>query len=242
MHSPDFVPVANPGAGALRYYAMGYVEAPTLREILKTDTLPVEETIDLGQTLLRAAQFLLTRNLAHGDLKPDNVLAIRSADKMRFLLLDLGSSAEVFSVTSRAGTPSYLAPERFRGDPLSERTELYAIGVTLYEALTRAYPYGEVERFQTPRFDANPRLPSRLNRATPPWLDAVIMRAVAAEPSNRYQNFSEMAYDLEHPDKVLPYHRQDAPLIERNPLRFYQGLSLVLALVCVWLIAQLASR
>ena len=68
------------------------------------------------------------------------------------------------------------------------------------------------------------------------------MRAVAAEPSNRYQNFSEMAYDLEHPDKVLPYHRQDAPLIERNPLRFYQGLSLVLILVCVWLVAQLASR
>jgi serine/threonine protein kinase len=242
VHSPDFVPVSTPETGTLRYYAMEYVEAPTLREILKTDTLPVEETIILGRTLLRAAQFLLTRNLAHGDIKPDNLLAVRSADKTRFLLLDLGSAAEIFSVTNRAGTPSYLAPERFRGDPLSERTELYAIGVTLYEALTRSYPYGEVERFQTPRFESNPRRPSRLNPAVPPWLESVIMRAVAADPAHRYQNFSEMAYDIDHPGKVVPYHRKDAPLLERNPLRFYKALCLILLLLCAGLIAQLARR
>ena len=240
VHSDDFVSVSPPAAGALRYYAMDYVEAPTLREILKTDTLPLEEAIILGQTLLRAAQFLLTRNLAHGDIKPDNLLVIRSPDKVRFLLLDLGSAAEVFSVTSRAGTPSYLAPERFRGDPLSERTELYAIGVTLYEALSRSYPYGEVERFQTPRFDSNPKRLSKLNTAIPPWLESVILRAISAEPEHRYQNFSEMAYDLAHPEKVAPYHHKDASLLERNPLLFYKGLSLALLLLCFWLISQLA--
>jgi serine/threonine protein kinase len=221
---------------------MDFVEAPTLGEILKKDRLPVEEAILLGQTLLRAGQFLLTRNLAHGDFKPDNLLVVRSAEKTRFLLLDLGSAAELFSVTSRAGTPSYLAPERFRGDPLSERTELYAIGVTLYQALTRAFPYGEIERFQTPRFDSNPRRPTRLNPAIPPWLESVVLRAVAADPTHRYQNFSEMAFDLDHPGKVVPYHRKDAPLLERNPLRFYKGLSLVLLLICLVLVAFLAGR
>jgi serine/threonine protein kinase len=242
VHSNDFVSVAPPAAGALRYYAMDFVEAPTLRDILKLDTLPVEEAIVLGQTLLRAGQFLLTRNLAHGDIKPDNVLVIRSPDRVRFLLLDLGSAAEVFSVTSRAGTPSYLAPERFRGEPLSERTELYAIGVTLYETLTHSYPYGEVERFQTPRFDSNPKRPCRLNAAIPPWLESVILRALSADPEHRYQNFSEMAYDLEYPAKVAPYYDKDAPLIERNPLLFYKGLSVGLVLLCLWLISQLARR
>jgi serine/threonine protein kinase len=242
IHSADFVPVCTPTVGALRYYAMDFVEAPTLREVLKTNTLPIEEAIILGRTLLRAAQFLLTRNLAHGDLKPDNLLVVPSGDQVRFLLLDLGSAAEVYSVTSRAGTPSYLAPERFHGDPLSERTELYAIGVTLYQALTRAYPYGEVERFQTPRFDSSPKRPSKLNTAIPLWLESVVLRAVAADPAHRYQNFSEMAYDLEHPAKVAPYHRKGAPLLERNPLRFYKGLSLALLLLCLWLIAQLARR
>jgi len=242
VHSADFVRVSTSAEDTLRYYVMDFVEAPTLRDILKTGTLPVEEAIILGRTLLRAGQFLLTRDLAHGDIKPDNVLVVRSDGEVKFLLLDLGNAAELFSVTSRAGTPSYLAPERFAGSPLSERTELYAVGVTLYEALTRTYPYGEVERFQTPRFESHPRRPTRLNPAVPPWLESVILRGVAADPAHRYQNFSEMAYDLDHPGKVEPYHRKDAPLLERNPLRFYKALSLILLLICGWLLVQLLSR
>jgi serine/threonine protein phosphatase PrpC len=241
VHSPDFVPVHPPMAGAPRYYAMDFVAAPTLRDVLKTDTLLIEEAIILARTLLRAGQFLLARDLVHGDIKPDNLLVLRSDGKVKFLLLDLGSASEVFSVTARAGTPSYLAPERFRDDPLSERTEVFAIGVTLYEALTRMYPYGEVERFQTPRFETHPKPPSRLNPAIPLWLESIILRAVAADPSHRYQNLSEMAYDLDHPANVLPYHRKDAPLLERNPLRFYKTLSLVLLVLCFVLIAQLAT-
>lgn len=242
VHSPDFVRVSTPASGALRYYVMDYVDAPTLRDVLAAGNLPVEEAIALGRTLLRAGQFLLTRDLAHGDIKPDNVLLQRAGGAVKFLLLDLGSAAEVFSVTTRAGTPSYLAPERFHGGPLSERTEIYAIGVTLYEVLTRNYPYGEVERFQTPRFETNPKRPARLNAAIPAWLESIILRAVAANPEHRYQNFSEMAYDLDHPGKVVPYHRKDAPLLERNPLRFYKGLSLALLLICFWLLSQLLRR
>lgn len=242
VRSPDFVPVSTPVSGSLRYYVMDYVEAPTLREVLQQGPLPVEEVIVLGQTLLRAAQFLLTCDLAHGDIKPDNLLVVRTTEKVRFLLLDLGSAAEVFSVTSRAGTPSYLAPERFHGGALSERTEIYAIGATLYEALVRAYPYGEIERFQTPRFESAPGRLIRLNPAVPPWLESVVLRAVAVDPDHRYQNFSEMAFDLGNPAKVAPYHRKDAPLLERNPLRFYKGLSLILSLICFWLLAQLLNK
>ena len=103
--------------------------------------LAVEDACELAQFLLRTGQFLVRHDLAHGDIKPENILVLRdAADATQFRLLDLGSAAELFSVTSRAGTASYLAPERFRGGALSERTEIFAIGVTLYEALTGTYP------------------------------------------------------------------------------------------------------
>lgn len=229
IDSPDFARALTSTHGSLRYYAMEFIDAPTLRESLKKNPLRVEDAAELGRFLLRSGQFLLSRDLVHGDLKPDNILVLGDTPP-RFQLIDFGSAAELFSVTSRAGTPSYLAPERFHGAPLSERTEIFAIGVTLYEALTRTYPYGEIERFQTPRFDHTPRSPARLNPVIPPWLDAILLRALTPDATHRYQHFSEMAYDLDHPESVAPYTRRDAALIERDPLRFYKLLSLVLFL------------
>jgi len=241
IDSPDFARAITPAEGSLRYYAMEFIDAPTLRETLKRQPLRVEDAVELGRFLLRAGQSLVARDLVHGDIKPDNILVLGDTASSRFQLIDFGSTAEVFSVTSRAGTPTYLAPERFHGGALSERTELFSIGVTLYEALTRTYPYGEVERFQTPRFDHPAKRPSRLNPAIPPWLEAILLRAITPDATHRYQHFSEMAYDLDHPQTVVAYSPHDAPLLERDPLRFYKCLSFALfltVLVLTFLILQ----
>lgn len=236
LNSPDLVRAWTPEAPTLHCYAMEFVDAPTLRSELRRGRLGVEETRELGQFLLRVGEFLLRHDLAHGDIKPDNIVAVRTPESTVFRLLDLGSAAGLFSVRSRAGTPSYLAPERFRGGALSERTEIFAMGVTLYESLTGAYPYGEIERFQTPRFDQPPRLLTRLNAAVPPWLESVVLRAIEPDAERRYQCFSEMAFDLAHPASVPPHHRKNAPLIERNPLLFYKLLCLLLALTNIGLL------
>jgi serine/threonine protein kinase len=161
-------------------------------------------------------------------MKPENILVVRRGVAAEFMLLDFGSVAPLFAPPSRAGTASYIAPERFTGSPHSERTEVYGIGVTLFEAATRAYPYGEIERFQNPRFAA-PRRPARLNPTVPDWLEAVLLHAVAANPTDRYQNYSQLTYDLSHPDQVDPYFAPDTPLLERNPLLVWQLLAAVLA-------------
>lgn len=243
--SADLVRAWTPAEGALRYYAMEFVPAPTLRQVLEgRGVLSVEEARDLGRFLLRAGQHLLRHELVHGDIKPENLLVLRNASAAgggtTFKLLDFGSAAELFSVTSRAGTPSYLAPERFHGAAVAERTEIFAIGVTLYEALSGVYPYGEVERFQTPRFDASPRRLGKLNPAVPDWFESIVLRAIEPDRERRYQHFSEMAFELEQPAKVAPYHRKDAPLLERNPVRFYKLLCGVLVGVIGVLLGLLA--
>lgn len=244
LTSPDLVRAWMPAPeGPLRCYAMEFLDAPTLRTVLKSGRLSVEHACELAAFLLRTGQFLVRHDLAHGDIKPENIIVLRDvAGAAQFRLLDLGSAAELFSVTSRAGTPSYLAPERFRGGALSERTEIFAIGVTLYEALTGNYPYGEIERFQTPRFDTPPRRPSRLNPAVPLWLESILLRALELAAERRYQNFSELTFDLTHPDSVASHHRKGAPLLERNPVLFYQFLSLGLFLLNLWLLSCLFRK
>lgn len=236
-----FVAAFTPPNATARYYVQEFVEAPSLKSLLRSRTLSVDDAVALGSFLCNAGIVLLQIDLVHGDLKPENVLVVTDYDRLRFKLIDLGSAAEVFSVTSRAGTASYLAPERFQNGPISERTEIFAVGVTLYEALTGKFPFGEIERFQTPVFHEAKR-PSALNPNVPPWLDHVILRAISLEPERRYQHFSQMLFELAHPDQVEPFFRKDAPLFERNPLGFYRAGFWVLLAACLFLLIQLFSK
>ena len=176
LHDARFFPRAFVPEGAtLRYYAMEFIEARSLKLLLHSRRLSVDEAVALGKFLLAAAQYLLAFDLVHGDLKPENVLVVSEFATISFKLIDFGSVADLFSVTSRAGTASYLAPERFQGKPISERTEIFSLGVTLFEGLTQTFPFGEIERFQTPRFHCAKR-PGALNPNLPPWLEAVVLR------------------------------------------------------------------
>ena len=85
------------------------------------------------------SQFLTKLDLVHGDIKPENIIVTKRKEKLVFKMVDFGSITEAYSDVSRAGTPSYLAPERFNQAPITEQTEIYAIGVTLYETLTQKF-------------------------------------------------------------------------------------------------------
>jgi serine/threonine protein kinase len=225
----------------MRYYVMEFINAPSLSAVLRDRLLSVDSTISLGRFLIDASKTLLHLDLAHGDIKPENILCEGDYAKLTFKLVDLGSAAPLFSVSSRAGTASYLAPERFHGAPISERTEMFAIGVTMYQALTGKLPYGEIERFQTPTFTPAKRV-AKLNPNVPVWLDAVIAHAITINPEHRYQNYSELAFDLQNPLKVQPFFDHAAPLLERNPLAFYKTGFFLLLAICLWLALKLLSH
>ncbi|HTL15730.1 MAG TPA: bifunctional protein-serine/threonine kinase/phosphatase, partial [Patescibacteria group bacterium] len=230
-----------PEEATQRYYAMEFIEAPTLSTLLRSRRLAIDEVVALGKFLLSACQYLLGYDLVHGDLKPENILVVSDFHGIQFRLVDFGNVTEIFSLTSRAGTATYLAPERFHEAPISERTEVYAIGVVLFQSLTRAFPFGEIERFQTPRFHSAKR-PTALNPNVPPWLEAVLLRALSPRPERRYQNYSEMLFDLEHPEQVAAFHAENLPLLERDPLLFYRTGFFVLLVVVIALLVLLLRR
>ena len=241
LEAPFFVRAFVPAEATARYYVMEFIEAPSLKSLLKSKPLAVDEAVSLGKFLLEASAHLLRLDLVHGDIKPENILVVREYDRVRFKLVDLGSVAEVFSVTSRAGTASYLAPERFQAAPISERTEIFSIGVTLYEALTCAFPFGEIERFQTPQFGlAKP--PTRLNAHIPLWLESVLQRAIATDSMRRYQHFSEFAFELANPEKVEPFFAPGASLLEKHPVGFYKAGFWLLLATSLLLLIRLLTR
>ncbi len=227
-----------PAKRTMRYYVMEYIDAPTLKDEIAKKPLPIEDAVNLGKFLLHASQFLLKYDLVHGDIKPENILVLRRHGKRVYKLIDFGSIVEIFSLASRAGTPSYLAPERFTGESISEQTEIFAIGVTLYEALSRKYPYGEIEPFQNPTFKT-PKALRQYNKLIPAWLEAVIMRSIEKNKERRYERYSEMEYELTHPEKVRPYYPQNATLLEREPIKVYRWAFTLSLLINILLLLML---
>lgn len=217
---------------SMRYYMMELVEGINLRDYLKNRTISIDTAIELGKFLHKAEAHLLHLGLVHGDIKPENILVTKKVGEagVDFKMVDFGSIVEIFSTNSRAGTPSYLAPERFTGGIINESSEIFSIGVTLYWALTGVLPYGEIEPFQTPSFKT-PKRPAKLNNNIPPWLDSIIMHAIASNPEERYTHYSEFFYELKAPEKVKPYFAKRIPLIERSPIVFYKTLFLIMLIL-----------
>jgi serine/threonine protein phosphatase PrpC len=205
-----------------RYYIMSFVEGKTLKEFTQKKPLSVDMSVELSVFLLKMSQFLIRLDLLHGDIKPENIIVTERKGKLVFKMVDFGSITEAYSNVTRAGTPSYLAPERFKQSPLNEQTEIYAIGVTLYEALTQKYPFGEIEPFQTPSFEKKIKEPTKLNPKIPKWLESVVLRALETDTDKRYHNYSEMQYEVTNPLKVKPYFDKGTSFIERHEKMVYK--------------------
>jgi len=236
-----FVKAVVPKKRTHRYYIMAYIDGENLQQRLKKRPVSIDEAIEISKYLLKASQFLTKFNLLHGDIKPENIMVSFRHDKPVYKLIDFGSIVESFAIVNKAGTPSYLAPERFYGDAICEQTEIYAIGVTLYECLSKKFPFGEIEPFQTPSFSKPPKNPQALNKNIPDWLESVILRSISKDTNIRYKNFSEMLYDLEHPDMVKPFYSAQSSLLERDPLKFYKIGFLLSAVANVVLMIKLFS-
>lgn len=209
------------------YYVMREYPGQSLAALLaEHGPLPMPQWLELARQLLQAVGVLHRRNLLHRDIKPDN-LHLGSDGQLR--LLDFGLAycpgLSEDPLHELPGTPSYIAPEAFDGQPPSPRQDLYAVGVTLYHLLTGHYPYGEVEAFQRPRF-GQPVNAARYRPDLPEWLQHNLQQALAADPAQRFETAEHWLLLLERGDRQeLP--SRPRPLLEREPLKVWRTLALL---------------
>jgi serine/threonine protein kinase len=123
----------------------------------------------------------------------------------------------------------------FAGVTANAQSDLYAAGVTLYHLLTRHYPYGEIEPFQRPRF-GNPIPPTRYRADIPQWLENIVLKAVAHDPSARFETAEEMLLALEIGERRPVLALTRTPLMERDPLLIWQWIAVLSLLANVLLI------
>lgn len=217
------------------YYVMREYSGKTLAQL---GPLPLAQWQDIAERLLRAVGLLHQRQILHRDIKPEN---LHWGDDGELRLLDFGLAyCPGLSEDARStlpGTPSYIAPEAFRGDPPSAQQDLYAVGVTLYFLLTGHFPYGEIEAFQRPRFGL-PVSASRYRPDLPEWLAQSLERGVAADPQQRFETAEEWLLVLEQGERRSLSVRP-RPLLEREPLKVWRTMALLALLGNVVLLVLL---
>lgn len=212
------------------YIAQPFHAGQTLHTRLAQEgPFEIAEGIGVALRLSRAVSALHRAGVTHRDIKPDNVI-LETQGGLK--LVDLGVArlrlAEEFAEAEAPGTAGYKAPEMYAGESGNTATDQFALGVTLYRLFTRTYPWGEVDPADAPRFDRAPAPPTRHRPDMPAWLEAAIMRAVAVDPNERFEDVEELIHVLETGSAVAAPPPRQLSLIERDPVRFWQGVSLVL--------------
>jgi len=209
------------------YYVMREYSGITLAQLFeRAGPLPLTQWQDVAERLLRAVGLLHRRQILHRDIKPENLLL---GDDGELRLLDFGLAycpgLSQDTPSTLPGTPSYIAPESFRGDAPEARQDLYAVGVTLYFLLTGHFPYGEVEAFQRPRFGL-PVSAARYRPDLPEWLAQCLERGVSTDPLQRYETAEEWLLTLEQGER-RSLNVRPRPLLEREPLKVWRTLALL---------------
>src|SRR5438876_8876768 len=201
LSHPNIVSIYDRGQAEGTYYiAMEYLEGRTLKELLVArGPTPLAVAIDYARQILAAIGFAHRNGIVHRDIKPHNVVV--DADG-RLKVTDFGiarsGASQMTEVGSIIGTAQYLSPEQARGAPVDQRSDVYSVGIVLYEMLTGKVPFtGDTPlEIAMKHLSEVPSPPSELRPDVPDDLDLVVLRALAKDPEDRYQTAEEMNADL----------------------------------------------
>jgi eukaryotic-like serine/threonine-protein kinase len=201
LSHPNIVSIYDRGEAEGTYYiAMEYLDGRSLKElIVARGPAPVNVAIDYARQILAALRFAHRHGIVHRDIKPHNVLVDAEG---RLKVTDFGiaraGTSQMTEAGSIIGTAQYLSPEQAKGAPVDQTSDLYSVGVVLYELLTGAVPFtGDTPvEIAMKHLSSAPEPPSVRRGEIPRDLDKVVLRALAKDPADRYQSAEEMDADL----------------------------------------------
>lgn len=226
------------------YVVTEFIDGQTLTQWMIDNPKPDLETVrGIVEQIAKGLRAFHRLEMLHQDLRPDNIM-IDSTGTVK--IIDFGSTrvAGIMEIATplrhnnMLGTAQYTAPEYFLGEQGSERSDMFSLGVIAYQMLTSKLPYGaEVAKCKTNAAQNKLMYDSMRyeNREIPAWVDDAIRKAVHPNPYKRYEALSEFIFDLRHPNQAF-LNKTRPPLLERNPVAFWKGVSFILTIIIVVLL------
>lgn len=237
-------------AGGTRFISMAYVEGEDLHQLLlREGRLPVNRAVSIAKQLCAALEAAHSEGVVHRDLKPQNILLDKNGQVYVSdfgLAKSLESDATQMTMSGQfLGTPRYMSPEQALASPVDHRSDLYSLGLILYEMVTGDIPFRADTTLQTMylRVHEKPKDPRQLNPDLPAYLVQIILRCLETDPALRYQSAREILDDLEsaHPSRP-PRSRQISVALERPAKVWYVAAGVIVLAVLIALAVPTVRR